>query len=103
MDLGDGVQAFHPTSQIQEAVYNVMKAEAITGKKHDVGVAAFSKYDLRANEVTVWFPPQLESVARKFGAAPCEKPTSSAGFSMIVGHAQSWDEHFPGYVPHRHE
>ncbi len=92
-DLGDGVAAFGPTSQIQEAFIALAKAG---GYSHDLAV--FSIYDLKKNIVTVYFTPSAELLAKAFNAEPCEKPTPEKGFALLVGDARSWVIHFPGYL-----
>lgn len=98
--LGDGVDAYAPSSAIQEAVMASIMASASAGQQN-TGVGVFSAYDLDENVVTVWFTPELEHIARAFGATECEKPAPAEGFGFLVGYPAAWEVHFPGYVPHR--
>lgn len=98
--LGDGVEAYAPSSAIQEAVMASITASVTAGQPNS-GAAVFSAYDLEANVVTVWFTPELEHIAPAFGANPCEKPNPAEGFGFLVGYPAAWEVHFPGYVPGR--
>lgn len=96
-DLGDGVVAFGPSSQIQEAFLALAQAG---GPSSDLAV--FSRNDLRTNVVTVYFTPSASVLASAFGATPCEKPSPEGKLSLLVGDARSWEIHFPGYSFGRH-
>ena len=98
--LGDGVEAYAPSSAIQEAVMASITGSVVVGQTN-TGAAVFSAYDLEANIVTVWFTPELEHIARAFGATPCEKPVPAEGFGLLVGYPAAWEVHFPGYVHSR--
>lgn len=97
--LGDGVEALVPSNAIQEAVTS-FSAPLATGRAN-AGAAVFSAYDLEANVVTVWFTPELERIARAFGANPCEKPTPVEGFGFLAGYPTAWEVHFPGCISSR--
>jgi len=88
-DLGDGVQAFTPTTQIQEAF---IPAFAAAGQPIDMAV--FSRYDLEANFVTVYFSPTTASLAKNFNATPCKKP-SFERLGLLVGDQRSVGVLFP--------
>ena len=96
-ELGDGIEAVVPTSKIQEAFLTLAHTQAQTGH-YSTDAAVFSRYDLKANEVTVYFTPSAELLAVAFGATPCEQPVPADGFALIVGDASAWDAHFPGYL-----
>ena len=69
-DLGDGVAAYNPSSQIQEVF---MPLFAAAGCPKDMAV--FSRYDLDANIVTAYFTPSAHAVAKIFNAIrPSRKP-----------------------------
>lgn len=89
-ELGDGTQAFAPTSAIQEAFLPLFAASG-----RPIGMAVFSRYDLEKNLVTVYFSPRAEALAKMFGAQPCEKP-SITNIALDVGDARCWQELFPG-------
>jgi hypothetical protein len=95
-NVGDGIEAFEPSSKLHEAFFALAKAG---GLSPSIGV--FSRYDLRANVVTWYFSPEAALLAQAFSAAPCEKPTPEPGFGLLVGDMRSWEAHFPGYVPSR--
>jgi hypothetical protein len=80
LDIGDGIEAALPTTKIQEAVFALIAAKNGNPKN----IAVFSRYDLGANIVTVYFAPETEVIARAFNASPCEKP-SSDGIGLIAG------------------
>jgi hypothetical protein len=92
--IGDGVAAFGPRSKIQEAYLVLAQSGAASPD-----VAVFSRYDLKANVVTVYFTPSASTLASAFGATPCDKPTPDKRLSLLVGDARSWQIHFPGHSP----
>jgi len=94
--LGDGVAAFGPSTKIQEAFLRLAQSGASV---QDVSV--FSRYDLDANMVTVYFTPSAATLASAFGAVPCDKPTADKRLGLLVGDGRSWEVHFPGHVPGR--
>lgn len=95
-DVGDGVQSFVPSQKLHEAFVALAKGGGILP-----GAGVFSRYDLQANVVTWYFSPQATSLARSFGASPCEKPTPTKGFGLLVGDACGWEIHFPGYLDNK--
>lgn len=99
--LGDGREAHALSTAIQGAVMDFILAAAAAGRE-DLGAAVFSAYNLEDNIVTVWFSPELEHLARVFGAVPCDKPAPMEGFGFLVGYPAAWEVHFPGYVARRH-
>lgn len=94
VDLGDGVAAFAPTKQIMDAFTAAYVANG--GKTNDM--AAFSRYDLKTNIVTMYFTPAAYPIAKMFNASPCEKPTIDR-LGLIVGDSDSWRTFFPGETP----
>ncbi len=88
-DLGDGVQAFAPSTQIQKAF---IPAFASAGQPIDMAV--FSRYDLEKNIVTVYFSPGAANLATVFNATPCEKP-SFERLSFLVGDQRCIGMFFP--------
>lgn len=91
--VGDGVAAFQPSEQLHQA-FLVMAASGGVPKN----AAVFSCYDLEANVVTWYFSPEVTNLARTFGATPCDKPTPSKGFGLLIGDGRSWMAHFPNYL-----
>ena len=93
--LGNGVEAYNPTMEIQESfMTSALTHTRTTGQRiHDAAV--FSRNDSETNLVTVYFTPSAEAVAVRFGATPCEKPEPTGDFGLLVGEATAWEAHFP--------
>lgn len=89
-ELGDGTEAFAPSNQIVESF---LPAFAAAGSPTDMAV--FSRYDLRENMVTVYFSPAAKTLAGKFSAEPCDKPTFEKGLGLLVGDQRSVGNLFP--------
>ena len=89
-DLGDGIDANAPSSQIQEAFRPLFAA---TGQPTDMAV--FSWYDLEKNMVTVYFSPGASALAKMFGATPCEKPKKEGRLSLLVGDQRCLELFYP--------
>ena len=79
LELGDGVEAYNPTTKIQEAFWPVYIA---CGSPKDMGI--YSRYDLKVNIVTVYFTPSAKLLAETFNAKECDEPLSD-GLGFIVG------------------
>jgi len=88
-DLGNGVEAFNPSLQIQEILFAFFGAVGLPKN-----MAVFSRYDRERDLVTVYLPPANESVARAIGATPCEKPTRQ-DLIIMIGHSEAMDVLFP--------
>ena len=82
--LGDGLAAATPSMKILEAFSPLYIA---AGQPDDMAV--FSRYDLEANVVTVYFTPSATPLASLFGASPCDKP-SSEEIGLLAGNARAW-------------
>lgn len=95
--MGDGVEAFEPSMQLHETFIAFARARGGV----PAHAAVFSRYDLQANIVTWYFSPEATTLAKAFGAAPCEKPISAEGFGLLSGDARAWEAHFPGYIVSR--
>jgi len=89
IELGDGVQAYEPSTKILE---EFMPAYIAAGQPYDLAV--FSKYDLSKNMVTVYFTPAAEDMANSFGATACDKPTIEK-LSLLAGDQRALGIHFP--------
>ena len=89
-NLGDGGEAFVPTNKIQEAFVPLFVAAG-----NPVDMAVFSRYDLEKNIVTAYFSPRAETLAKIFGAQPCEKPKNEGHLSLSVGDARCWKLFYP--------
>jgi len=88
-EIGDGIQAYQPSNQIQEVFTPFFIA---AGCPHDMAV--FSRYDLKRNIVTVYFSPSACEIAKTFNATPCEKPSRS-GLGLLVGDVRCWHIFYP--------
>ncbi len=86
-DLGDGILASAPLLRIEER----FRAEYVRADSPD-GMALFVRQhsDGRLHcEVSVYFSPAAEAVARAFDAVPCAEP-STDGLSLLVGSKDAW-------------
>ena len=95
-ELGDGVEAFAPTSEIQSAFLSLTLAQAGT-VQYSRDAAIFHRYDLESNVVTIFFTPSAHLLARTFGATPCERPVPTEDFRLVAGDDRTWEVHFPGF------
>ena len=99
-ELGDGVEAFVPTTKIQNAFLTLARSQAQLGQ-YSFDAAVFSRYDLETNVVTVYFTPSARLLATAYGATACMKPVPTEGFALVVGDSRAWEAHFPGYLEER--
>lgn len=95
-ELGDGVEAFEPTTEIQDKFFE-LTMKRILSVDNSSDVAVFSRYDLKTNVVTVYFSPSAKPLAKVFDATPCNKPVPTEDLALIASVNQAWDLHFPGY------
>lgn len=94
LDLGNGADAFVPTRQIQEAFMNLLIAHGTPR----IDWALFSRYDLRADNVELYFTPASAGFAMQFGASPCDKPTHNQfNLGLLCGEASGLLHHFPDH------
>ena len=91
VEIGDGIQAYGPSHQIQEAWLPLFVAAG-----QPTNMAVFSRYDTDKNIVTVYFSPGASALASIFKAIPCEKPKKENRLGLLVGDARSWQLFFPG-------
>lgn len=90
-DLGDGLTAFEPCSEIEAAF---TPAFAAAGKPPDMAV--FMRYDSEGRlqcHVTAFFSPAAAPVARLFDAVPCAQPARD-GLSLLCGDEHGWSALF---------
>lgn len=92
LDLGNGADAYAPTRKIQEAFMATVMLNA-----SDAQNALFSRYDIRADNVEIYFAPGAALVARAFHAIPCDKPslTDDRIGSLGGGTGSELQFHFP--------
>jgi hypothetical protein len=89
--LGDGLTAYEPFAQIEQAFVPV---HAAAGKPADMAV--FTRYESEGRlqcEVTAFFSPAAADVARQVGATPCARPPRDH-LTLLVGDSKSWDALF---------
>lgn len=90
--LGDGIMASMPLAQIEEAFKS---AFGRTDNPSDAAVFTRAETEGRLHcEVTVYFSPAASEIARRFDAAPCEKPMRQ-GMSLLAGDQRCWAALFP--------
>lgn len=87
--LGDGVEAFQPARQIQDAF---LPLYATSGQPMDMAI--FSRLDFEANVITIYFSPGASHVAKSFGATACEKPPIE-DLGLVAGNDRCWNLLFP--------
>jgi hypothetical protein len=86
--LGDGLLAEGPLREIEEAF-----ATAFADAGRPLSMAVWKRHDLENSlhcEVSVYFSPGADSVARAFDARPCAKP-ARANLELLGGDARSWE------------
>lgn len=84
---GDGVSSTSVCGQIETRFAPMYEAA-----DRPAGMAVFKRHDFETSmhcEVTVFFSPAAESLARAFGAKPCAKPPR-AGLERIAGEPGCW-------------
>ena len=89
-NIGDGIKAYEPSKQIQEAFPPLFTAAGTP-----VSMAVFSRYDLETNVVTVYFSPEAAELAQIFSATPCEKPSFENSLGLLAGDQKSIGILFP--------
>ncbi len=89
VELGNGIEAYKPSLQIQEIFTPLFVAAGCT---HDMAV--FSRYDHEKNIVTAYFSPSAQEIAQIFNATTCEKP-SPPGLALLIGDVHCWQVLFP--------
>ncbi len=92
LDLGNGINALAPTKEIQQAFTAMLIS---SGAVHSEW-ALFSRYDLAADNVELYFTPALGNLAGQFNAYPCEKPILNENrMSLVCGEGGGMLVHFP--------
>jgi len=94
--FGDGTKASEPSTKVQQ----LFAALAVQGLMPQ-GAAVFSRYDRRANVVTLWFTPDACLLAASMGATSCDKPEPVSDLSMLAGDVRCMAMYFPGFTPSR--
>lgn len=92
LDLGNGAAAFTPTRKIQDAFMALLIAHGTPRPEW----ALFSRYNLQADNVEIYFTPATSALATQFGAQPCEKPTlNEYRMGLLCGEGDGLFFHFP--------
>lgn len=92
LDLGNGADAFAPTRTIQDAFMALLIAHGAPRPEW----ALFSRYDLRADNIEMYFTPAAQALALQFGATPCEKPAlNQYRMGLLCGEGDGLFFHFP--------
>lgn len=84
--LGNGRDALAPSSEIMKAFLSMFAA---AGGPHDMAV--FSHSDVGAQNVTVYFSPKTELLAKQFNATPCEQPKKQKCLGLLCGDTRATD------------
>ncbi len=90
--LGDGMTAYGPLEQIEEAFQPLFAAAG-----EPVDMAAFTRHDSEGRlhcEVTAYFSPAAAEVARICDAEPCARP-ARWGLDLLAGDQGCWAVLFP--------
>jgi hypothetical protein len=93
-NAGNGFAAFGPARSTTETFLALARDHSVSAD-----AAVFSRYDVAANVVTLYFSPTADVMATAFGAVPCEPPTPDPHLALLVGDFSSWAIHFPGHNP----
>lgn len=92
LDLGNGADAFAPTRKIQDAFMSLLIAHGAPRPEW----ALFSRYDLQADNVELYFTPATHLLATQFDARPCARPTlNEYRMSLLCGEGSGLSFHFP--------
>ena len=94
--LGNGIEAFEPTKQIQDAWYAAYLAASAVSGKQPYEMAVFSHHAPRADMVTAYFTPGASELALRFGATACAKPLWDDCLGLMCGDVRALDIYFPG-------
>lgn len=89
--LGDGILTYEIIDKVQEMFPILFNA---AGRPADMAV--FTRHELEGRlhcEVTAYFSPAAESIARQLGAKVCEKPFR-ADLDLLAGEPGCWEALF---------
>jgi len=89
--IGDGIEAQLSTKEIQDS-FSLLFIKAGQPKE----MAVFSRYDLEANVVTVYFTPAAKTLALKFDATSCNMPSKDGRLGLIAGYQSAVDFYYGG-------
>ncbi len=94
LDLGNGADAFATTRKIQDTFIDMLMVHGVPRPE----MAMFSRYDLRADNVEVYFTPATSDLAMHFGAKLCDKPAHNEyPLGLLCGEANGLLFHFPDH------
>ncbi|MCC7100283.1 MAG: hypothetical protein IT500_11905 [Rubrivivax sp.] len=88
--IDDPNEAYITSKKMMEATMAALMASG------DNDTALFSRLDIQTGGVNYYFTPSAASVARMFGAKPCDKPTWAVAGGLLVGDQGIFERAFPG-------
>jgi hypothetical protein len=92
LPLGDGMTEGETSDEIRQ-VFGQAYSEA--GKPGDMAVFRYFDSEGRLQcQVTAYFSPAAERVAKVFNARPCTKP-ARGGLDLLAGEQSAWSLLFP--------
>ena len=65
------------------------------------GSGVFSTLDDETNQGLWYFSPDVHALGQAFRAEPCDKPTPTRGFGLLVGESRSTMVHFAEHFESR--
>ena len=68
------------------------KLISITGLSNE---AVFIYRHPYVNLTTIYFPPEVETIAKEFRAEACEKPKRDSHLSIVIGRSSCFDHYYP--------
>lgn len=97
LDLGDGMMAGAPTSEIEDAFW---RSFASAGRPPEMAVFTRPESEGRLHcKVMAYFSPAAAALAETFDAEPCAKPVRT-GLGLLAGDERSWSVLFPDEIEH---
>lgn len=95
LDLGDAIMANEPMEQIRKAFEEIVSQNSISPD-----AAIFTRNDSEGRlhcQVTAYFSPAANQIAKLFDAIPCQKP-SRDNLDLLAGRETCWEVLFPEKV-----
>lgn len=95
LDLGDAIMVNEPIEQIRKVFEEIVSQNSISPD-----VAIFTRNDSEGRlhcQVTAYFSPAANQIAKLFDAIPCQKPNRD-NLDLLAGHETCWEVLFPEKV-----
>lgn len=90
------------THQQTEYLFDLFQAYAASvGGQVPESFGVFDQYDHVSRNATWFFSPIAVSLAVRYKSVPCEKPTPTENFGLLVGNQASGQLHFPDHFQHQ--